>query len=92
MGFLCVRATELAGRVPRPEGNCVDSRLHVGFHVLDGIGSDVFSSIHTPAVPARWSTGGSFYFPIGNSRGGWKCIIFCWRKLLGYEPEGAYAY
>lgn len=33
-GFLCVRATELAGRVPRPEGNCVDSRLHVGFHVL----------------------------------------------------------
>lgn len=53
---------------------------------------DVFSSIHTPAVPARWSTGGSFYFPIGNSRGGWKCIIFCWRKLLGYEPEGAYAY
>lgn len=64
MGFLCVRATELAGRVPRPEGNCVDSRLHVGFHVLDGIGSDILPSIHTPAVPACWSTGGSFYFPV----------------------------
>lgn len=25
---------------------------------------DILPSIHTPAVPACWSTGGSFYFPV----------------------------